>query len=81
MVYIAFMIRLQLNELLEQRGQTIYWLWKQTGIRYATIWQMGKGKVERLNLDVLDRVCEALECQPGDLLIRVESRKTRKRGK
>lgn len=75
------MIKFQLNELLEQRGQTIYWLWKQTGIRYATIWQMGKGEVSRLNLDALDRVCEVLECQPGDLLVRVDSRKTRKRGK
>ena len=75
------MIKFRLNELLEERGQTIYWLWKQTDIRYATIWQLGKGKVSRLNLDVLDRVCEVLECQPGDLLVRVESRKTRKRGK
>lgn len=74
------MIRFRLNELLEERGQTVYWLWKKTGIRYATIWQMGKGEVARLNLDVLDRVCEALECQPGDLLVRVES-KRRKRGK
>lgn len=75
------MIKFQLNELLERRGQTLYWLWKRTGIRYATIWQMGKGEVSRLNLDALDRVCEVLECQPGDLLVRVESRKTRKRGK
>jgi len=74
------MIQLRLNELLEQRGQTIYWLWKQTGIRYATIWQMGKGEVQRLNLDVLDRVCEALQCQPGDLLVRVDT-KRRKRGR
>ena len=74
------MVRLRLNELLEERGQTLYWLWKQTGIRYATVWQMGKGEVSRLNLDALDRVCAALECQPGDLLIRVENRKARKRG-
>ena len=74
------MIRFQLNELLQERGQTLYWLCKQTGIRYATIWQMGKGDVARLNLDVLDRVCEALECQPGDLLVRAEA-KRRKRGK
>lgn len=80
MVYVGPMIQLKLNEVLEQRGQTLYWLWKQTGIRYATIWQMGKGKVERLNLDVLDRVCEVLQCQPGDLLVRVET-KRRKRGK
>jgi DNA-binding Xre family transcriptional regulator len=30
---------------------------------------------------VLDRVCEVLECQPGDLLVRVETSKKRKRGK
>ena len=66
--YIVHMVTIRLNDLLEKRGQTIYWLWKQTGIRYATIWQMGKGEVSRLNLDALDRVCEALECQPGDFL-------------
>ena len=75
------MIKFRVNEVLAERGQTLYWLWKQTGIRYATIWQMGKGDVARLNMDALDRVCEALECQPGDLLARIESRKARKRGK
>lgn len=75
------MIKLRLSELLEKRGQSLYWLWKQTDVRYATIWQMGKGEVARLNLDVLDRVCAALECQPGDLLVRVESRKAKRVGK
>lgn len=75
------MIKLRLNELLEERGQTPYWLWKQTGLRWATIWQMGKGGTMRVTLDTLDRVCAALECQPGDLLVRVENRKARKRGK
>ena len=81
MWYIGSMIRFRLNELLEERGQTIYWLWKQTGIRYATVWQMGKGEVARLNLEALDSICEALECQPGELLVRVETPKKRKRGK
>jgi putative transcriptional regulator len=75
------MIMIRLNEILEERGQTVYWLWKQTGIRYATVWQMNKGEIARLNLDALDRICEALECQPGDLLVRVEGRKKRRRGK
>jgi len=75
------MIKFRLNELLEERTQTVYWLWKQTGIRYATVWQMSKGEVSRLNVDVLDRICEALECQPGDLLVRTETPKKRKRGK
>lgn len=79
--YTQAMIILQLGEMLEERGQTVYWLWKQTGIRYATVWQMSKGDIARLNLDVLDRICEVLECQPGDLLVRVETRKKRRRGK
>ena len=75
------MIKFRLNEMLKEREQTLYWLWKQTGIRYATIWQMGKGDVSRLNLDALDRICAALECQQGELLVRVETPKKRKRGK
>lgn len=75
------MIKFRLNELLEEREQTLYSLWKQTEIRYATLWQIGKGEASRLNLDVLDRICEALECQPGDLLVRVMAPKKRKRGK
>jgi putative transcriptional regulator len=75
------MITIRLAQVLEQRGQTVYWLWKQTGIRYATVWQMSKGEIARLNLDVLDRICAVLEIQPGDLLVRVEGRKKRGRGK
>ena len=75
------MIRFRLSEILEERQQTVYWLWKETGIRYATVWQMNKGKIARLSLDTLDRICEALECEPGDLLVRVEDRKKRRRGK
>ena len=75
------MIKFRLNDVLEERGQTVYWLWKQTGIRYATIWQLAKGEASRLNLDALDRICDVLGCQPGDLLVRVETRKKRKRGK
>jgi putative transcriptional regulator len=73
------MIKLRLNEILEERRQTLYWLWKRTGVRWATIWQMGNGEIARLNLDTLDRICEALECQPGDLLVRVASRKASKK--
>ena len=74
------MIKLRLSEMLEERGKTVYWLWKRTGLRYATIWQMSKGESARLSMDTLDRVCDALECQPGDLLVKVRSPKARRRG-
>jgi len=65
---------MRLIEMLDKRGRTAYWLSKETGIRYASIWQMSKGDTSRLHIDTLDRICQALECQPGDLLVRVESK-------
>jgi putative transcriptional regulator len=73
------MIRLLLSEMLEKRGRTAYWLAKETGIRYASIWQMSKGELARLHVETLDRICEALECEPGDLLVRIERKAKRKR--
>ena len=72
------MIKIELEKLLE--GRSLYWLSQQTGIRWATLAAMVNGKAQRLDLDALESICEALECQPGDLLVKVE-RKTRKKGK
>ena len=70
------MIQIELEKLLE--GRSLYWLSQQTGIRWATLAAMVNGKAQRLNLKDIDLICDALECQPGDLLIKVE-RRPRKR--
>ena len=72
------MIRIRLRELLADRS--LYWLSVESGVRWSTIAALAKGKARRLDLDVLNAICEALRCQPGDLLIRVE-RKPRKKGR
>jgi putative transcriptional regulator len=74
-------IEIRLANVLEEKGATLYWLAKGTGLRYATVWNLARGDLMKLDTNVLDRICEALECQPGDLLVRVVSRKSRKRGK
>lgn len=66
------MIEIRLTEVLEKQSKSLYWLWKTSGVRYATLWQLSKGEVVRLNLDVLDQICEALNCQPADLIVRVD---------
>jgi putative transcriptional regulator len=71
------MIKIELEKLLE--GRSLYWLSQQTKIRWATLSAMASGKAQRLNVDDLDAICDALECQPGDLLVKVERRKARKR--
>lgn len=72
------MIKIELEKLLQ--GRSLYWLSQQTNIRWATLAAMANGKAQRLNLEDIEALCDALECQPGDLLTKVE-RKTRKKGK
>jgi putative transcriptional regulator len=72
------MIKIELEKLLN--GRSLYWLSQATGIRWATLAAMANGKAQRLNVDDLDAICDALRCEPGDLLTKVE-RKPRKKGK
>jgi putative transcriptional regulator len=74
----AGMITIRLNELLEKRGESILWLSKKIRARYATLWQMARGEVVLVNLQTLDKICTALECQVGDLLMQTHKRKVSK---
>jgi DNA-binding Xre family transcriptional regulator len=63
------MIELRLNERLGSRS--LYWLAKQSGIAYSTIHKLKKAAPQGISFDVLDKLCDALECAPGDLLVKV----------
>ncbi len=62
------MIRVQLDKLLRKHSRTFYWPAKQTGITHTTLWRLKKGKALGINFETLEKICEALECQPGDIL-------------
>ena len=62
------MIEVKIDELLEKHGRSFYWLAKQTGISHTTLWRLKKGKAVGINFPTLEKICEALECQPGDVL-------------
>lgn len=62
------MIGIRVDELLKTRKRTFYWLAKETGISHTTLWRLKKGKALGLNFDTLEKICTALECQPGDVL-------------
>jgi putative transcriptional regulator len=73
------MIEIQLDELLKTRGRSFYWLAKQTGISHTTVWRLKKAKALGINFDTLEKLCEVLECQPGDVLVQVNGKKNGKR--
>ena len=62
------MIGIGINALLEKRGRTFYWLAKETGVSHTTLWRLKKGKALGINFETLEKLCEALDCQPGDVL-------------
>ena len=74
------MIEVQLDKLLKMHGRTFYWLAKQTGISHTTLWRLKKGKALGINFDTLEGICEALECQPGDVLLREKQKMQKSRG-
>lgn len=69
------MIKIRLTELLEEREKTLYWLARQTGVRYATLWQMSRNEVALVNLKTLDKICTALGVEAGDVLLQTHRRK------
>jgi putative transcriptional regulator len=62
------MIILKLDELLTERNLTAYALAKKTGLHQSVISKIRRNESQALRLDVLAKLCAALECQPGDLL-------------
>lgn len=62
------MIRLTLDRYLDGHGITRYELSKRTGIGFQTIDDYYKNKVVRYDSYVLDRICEALDCDVCDII-------------
>ncbi|HLA12016.1 MAG TPA: helix-turn-helix transcriptional regulator [Pyrinomonadaceae bacterium] len=61
------MLRIHIDQLLEKRGRTFYWLSKETGISHTTLWRLKKGRALGINFDTLEKLCTTLQCQPGDV--------------
>jgi putative transcriptional regulator len=73
------MIEIRIDELLENRGRSFYWLAKETGISHTTLWRLKKGKALGINFETLEKMCQTLECQPGDVLSHTNGKKISKR--
>jgi putative transcriptional regulator len=75
------MLELRIEQLLEEREKTFYWLAKQTGIGYTSLWRLRHGEAKGISYDFLERICRALECEPGDLLVLVNDGKVESKGR
>lgn len=62
------MIRIKLKVLLAEKNIKQKDLVALTGIRQPTLSAMNNNAVQHIPLDNLDKLCQVLHCQPGDLL-------------
>ena len=65
------MIVNRINEILDEQNKTIYWLAQQTGIRYNTIHSLVNNKTESVKFDILDKICDILECDISEIFRKI----------
>jgi putative transcriptional regulator len=64
-------IKLRIKEIVDRRGLKITELAERADIAYGTAHALYRGHVTRIDLETLDRVCDALDVDIADLLVRV----------
>ena len=73
------MIRVQIDQLLKERRRSFYWLAKETGVSHTTLWRLKKDKAQGITFNTLEKICQKLKCQPGDILKVRREKENRKR--
>jgi putative transcriptional regulator len=61
-------IAVHLNQLLEQRGMTLTDLADKVGVTVVNHSVLKNGRARAIRFSTLAAICQALDCQPGDLL-------------
>ncbi|KAB0577288.1 putative transcriptional regulator [Fusobacterium naviforme] len=73
------MIKILLSTRLGERRMTQAQLARKTGIRPNTIGELYNELAERVSLEHLDLICEALDCDLSDLIIRVSEKPSKEK--
>ncbi|KAB7836076.1 helix-turn-helix domain-containing protein [Streptomyces mobaraensis] len=61
-------IRIHLDRLLAERGMTLTELSARVGITVVNLSVLKNGRAKAIRFSTLSRICEALRCEPGDLI-------------
>ena len=65
----ATAIRCRLDELLERRGMTLTELSKRVGVSLVNLSVLKNDRAKAIRFSTLAAICEALDCQVGDLFV------------
>jgi putative transcriptional regulator len=68
-------IEVHLDKLLAERGITLTELAGRVGVTLANLSILKNGRARAIRFSTLTALCDALDCQPGDLLTRDGTRR------
>lgn len=61
-------VELRLKEIMDARGISRNQLAKRIDARFEVVGKWYKGEVEKMDLDILARICYALDCKAEDII-------------
>lgn len=67
--------RFRLRELIEAKGLSQTDVQVKTGLAYSTVNEMANNRTRRVDLETLDALCSALDCQVGEIISYAPDRK------
>jgi putative transcriptional regulator len=62
------MIVINVDVMLAKRKMSVTELTERVGLTMSNVSLLKNGKVKAIKLSTLDNICQALDCQPGDVL-------------
>jgi len=63
------MIRMNVQQLLDQKGKSRYWLVKEMQSTYKSIDKYCDNTATGIELETIRKLCAILECEPNDLFV------------
>jgi putative transcriptional regulator len=63
------MFTLNILPLLEKKGKTKYWLYKQLGMSYQNFNRMIHNETKSIRYENIEALCQLLECTPNELFL------------
>jgi putative transcriptional regulator len=66
-------VHCRLDELLEARGMTLTRLSESVGVSVVNLSVLKNDRAKAIRYSTLSAICRALDCEIGDLLVRVDA--------
>lgn len=66
-------IKFRLKELMHERGVTFKQVSEGAGVSTNTLYNMRENKQKQIGVDIIGRLLDYFDCEPGELIVRIKS--------